>query len=67
MRHRHLAVKRIAGKFDEEIRVLVTKLEAARKTADQQPLLKAGRRSENAPEPNRIRERPQQGEFYSPR
>ena len=33
---------RIAGKTDEEIRALVVMLEAARKTADQQPLLKGG-------------------------
>ncbi len=33
---------RIAGKTDTEIRELVAKLESARKTADQQPLLKGG-------------------------
>lgn len=33
---------RIAGKGDDEIRALVVKLESARKTADQQPLLKGG-------------------------
>ncbi|HAR66319.1 MAG TPA: transcriptional regulator [Lentisphaeria bacterium] len=33
---------RIAGKSDEEIRELVLRLESARKTADQQPLLKGG-------------------------
>jgi prophage regulatory protein len=33
---------RISGKTEEEIRALVVKLESARKTADQQPLLKGG-------------------------
>ena len=33
---------RIAGKIDEEIRVLVVKLEEARKTADKQSLLNGG-------------------------
>ena len=37
-----LNAARIAGKTDEEIRALVVKLEAARKTADQQPLPKGG-------------------------
>ena len=37
-----LNAARIAGKNDEEIRALVVKLEAARKTVDQQPLLKGG-------------------------
>lgn len=35
-------VARIAGKSEVEIRVLVAKLEAARKTADQQPPLRGG-------------------------
>jgi prophage regulatory protein len=33
---------RIAGKTEEEIRTLVRKLEAARKTVDQRPQLKGG-------------------------
>jgi len=33
---------RIAGKSDKEIRALVLRLEAARKTAGQQPLLNGG-------------------------
>lgn len=37
-----LNTARIAGKTDEEIRALVAKLEAARKTAGQQPLLNGG-------------------------
>ncbi len=37
-----LNAARIAGKSDDEIRALVVKLESARKTADQQPLLKWG-------------------------
>jgi prophage regulatory protein len=37
-----LIVARIAGKTDAEIRSLVVKLEAARKTADLQSLLKGG-------------------------
>ena len=37
-----LNAARIAGKSDDEIRALVVKLESARKTADQQPLLKGG-------------------------
>ena len=37
-----LNAARIAGKSDEEIRALVVKLEAARKAADQQPVLEGG-------------------------
>jgi len=37
-----LNAARISGKTDEEIRALVVKLEAARKAADLQPLMKGG-------------------------